>query len=124
MRSTGSAWYMMRDTRRAESGVDITQVSLPASAHSLRRLARQIIRQRTPDSIARSIISGCSPQMSMVSGLVSAGSSKFCGREMYSSPETLLTVQLSSFTREPSSTLSRLKSGTSSTRFCAMVCMS
>ena len=52
------------------------------------------------------------------------GSSKFCGRAMYSSPETLLTVQLSSLTSVPSSTLSRLKSGTSSTRFSAMVCMS
>ena len=89
MRSTGRAWYMMRETRRAESGVEITQMSLPASAHSLLSVARQMMRQRTPLAMARSIISGCSPQMSMVSGLVRARSVKFWGRAMYSSPETL-----------------------------------
>ena len=72
MRSTGRAWYMMRETRRAESGVEITHMSLPASAHSLLSVARQMIRQRTPLAMARSIISGWSPQMSMVSGLVRA----------------------------------------------------
>ena len=74
--------------------------------------------------MARSMISGCSPQMRMVSWLVRAGSLKFWGRAMYSSPETLLTVQLSSLTSVPSSTLRRLNSGTSSMRFSAMVCMS
>ena len=65
----------MRETRRAERGVEMMQVSLPAWAHWGRSVARQMMRQRTPLSRARSIISGCSPQMSTVSGLVRAESS-------------------------------------------------
>ena len=65
----------MRETRRAESGVEMTQTSSPASAHSGLSVARQMIRQRTPEAMARSIISGWSPQTRMVSGFVRAVSS-------------------------------------------------
>ena len=66
---------MMRDTRRAESGVEMTQMSPPACAHSGRMVARQMMMQRTPLAMARSMMSGWSPQMRMQSGLVRAVSS-------------------------------------------------
>ena len=56
--STGRAWKMKRDTRRAVRGVEMMQVLARVSAHSGRMSERQMIRQPTPLSMARSMISG------------------------------------------------------------------
>ena len=66
---------MSRDTRRAVRGVEMMQVLARLSAHSGRMSERQMMRQPTPLSMARSMTSGWLPQTRMLSGLVRAGSS-------------------------------------------------
>lgn len=81
------------------------------------------IRQLTPMSRARRIISGWSPQMTMLSGSPNSRFSQLWGRAMTTLPDTVSIRSPLSLSRRPSMTLSRLNRGTASTRGLAMVVM-